>query len=176
MRILGPLTLVRIFVVSLVFTFITHPGLYLAIANGYSGDYLFNLSGIQIFGLLLITLILAIFLFLFCTTSTLMLVEWSQKYLNRWIVVLVSAVLGMFLCGIALLFVPQIHYQYYRLILPDLPLQWVPLGDLSWATLQRYLLLSADATTTVHAKGTTVWVCVCACVLVAFEVSKPDAD
>ena len=158
------------------FTVITHPGLYLAVANGFPGDYLFNLSRIQIFGLLLITLILAVFLFLACTTSTLMLVRWSKKYLNRWILVLMSAVLGMFLCGIALLLVPQIHYQYYRLILPDLPLQWVPLGDLSWETLQRYLLLSADAPTTVHAKGGTVWVCVCACVLVAFEVSKSDTE
>ena len=169
-------TLFRIFIISLVITAVTHPGLWLAIVNGYPDDYLFNLSGLQIIGLIVITSVFAILLFLACTASSYLLVKWSQRHLARWVLIFISIVLALFICAIALLLVPQLHYQYYRLIIPDLPLQWVPLGDLSGKTLWQYLLLSAEATTTVHAKGATVWICVCASALLAFECSKSASD
>ena len=169
---LAPLALARIFLISLVFTVVTHPGLWLAMARGYAGDYLFNLSPLQIAGLIFITSILGLLLFLACTTSSYLFTKWSGKYLTRWTVVLAAMVLALFLCAIALLLVPQLHYQYYRLIIPDLPVQWVPLGDLSGKVLWQYLLLSADATTTIHAKGATVWICICASALVAFRTTR----
>jgi len=70
--------------------------------------------------------------------------------------------------------VPQLHYLYYRSILPGLPAQWAPAGDLSIDSLRRYLLLSAEDSTSYHAQGVTVWVCVCAAALVAYENSKAD--
>jgi len=176
MKTLTPLTLVRVFLLSVLFTFITHPGLYLGLVNGYPDDYLFNLSDLQIVGLILITSLFAIVLFLACTLSSYLLALWLRKNLARWVLILISIVLALLLCAIALLVVPQLHYQYYRLILSDLPAQWVPLGDLSGATLWQYLLLSADATTTVHAKGATVWVCVCASALLAFDTGRTVSD
>jgi len=176
MNTLSPLTLVRIFLLSVFFTFVTHPGLWSGLVNGYPGDYLFNLSGPQIIGLIFITSLFAIVLFLGCMLSSYLLARWLQKKLAHWVVILISIVLALLLCAIALLVVPQLHYQYYRLILPDLPMQWVPLGDLSSATLWQYLLLSADATTTVHAKGATVWVCVFGSALVAYDAGRSATD
>jgi len=48
---------------------ITHPGLWVAIANGYSDDYLFNLTTGQIIGLVVISFLLLVLLFLLCVVS-----------------------------------------------------------------------------------------------------------
>jgi len=75
-----------------------------------------------------------------------------------WFNILSCTVLALLLCSVALLVVPQLYYLYYRSILPGLPAQWVPPGNLSGNTLWRYLLLPAGDNTTHHAKGVTVWI------------------
>ncbi len=169
---LALLSIIRLLVISFTFTVIIHPGLWLALADGYSNDYLFNLSGPQIAGLTVITGILALLLFIACVVSSYLLCKWIHCYVPRWFVIMSCIALALLLCAVALLLVPQLHYQYYRTFMPDLPLQWVPLGDLSVNTLWRYLLLPADDNTTHHAKGVTVWTCVTASALVAFEESR----
>ena len=82
-------------------------------------------------------------------------------------------VLTLLLCAIALALVPQIHYFYYRMIIAGLPAQIVPVGDLSATQLWQYLVLSAEANTSVHATGVAVWICVFASTLVAFKETKP---
>jgi len=139
---------------------ITHPGLWFAFAGGYPDDYLFNLTKVQIAGLILITSIMALLLFIACIKSSYLLCKWVYKYQSRWLTVLSCICLALLICAIALAIVPQLHYFYYRMIIPDLPAQWVPVGDLSWDTLLRYFLLRADDNTTVHAKGITVWICI----------------
>jgi len=160
--------LFRLFTISLTLALITHPGLWFALANGYPDDYLFNLTKVQIVGLITITTVMALLLFIACTASSYLLYKWVHEYLLRWQMVLSCMCLALLLCAIALAIVPQLHYLYYRLIIPDLPAQWVPVGDLSWDTLLRYFLLRADDSTTVHAKGITVWMCVIGSALVAF--------
>jgi len=155
---LGPVRLASLFAISLVITLITHPGLVLGLAKGYPNDYLFNLSTGQIVGLTLISGVLAILLFLACVTASTMLCQRLRHNAPRWLIILSCTVLALLLCALALALVPQIHYLYYRLILPGLPAQWVPLGNLSLTRLTQYLLLPADSTTTVHANGATVWV------------------
>lgn len=162
-------TLFRVFVISLTFTIITHPGLWMAVASGYSEDYLFNLSTRQIIGLVLITSGFVVLLFLACTVSSHFLCRWGNQVLPRWLMVLMCTVFALLLCAIALALVPQLYYLYYRWIIPGLPAQWVPVGDLSLTRLWQYFLLSADGTTTDHAKGSTVWLCTCASAVVAFE-------
>lgn len=152
--------LFRLFAISLAITLITHPGLWIAFANGYPEDYLFNLTNLQIVGLIVITIVMALLLFIASTASSYLLCKWAGKYLARWQLILGCLSLALLLCGIALAIVPQLHYLYYRLIIPDLPAQWVPAGDLSLDMLSRYFLLRADDNTTTHAKGVTVWVCV----------------
>lgn len=166
--------LVRLFIICLVFTLITHPGLWMAVASGYSEDYLFNLSTGQIVGLVFITSVLGVLLYLACTVTSFLLCRWISHSLPRWLVMLGCTVIALVLCAIALAVVPQLHYVYYRWILPDLPAQWVPLGDLSATRLWQYFLLPADGNTTDHAKGATVWVCSCAAALVAFEFSRAE--
>jgi len=174
MKTLTPFSLFRILVTCFIFTVIIHPGLWKAVARGYQGDHLFNLSGPQITGLVLITSGLALILFLTSTVSSYVVSNWMNKYAPRWIVILSCTALALVLCAIALAVVPQLHYLYYRSILPGLPAQWVQAGDLSIDSLRRYLLLSAEDSTSYHAQGVTVWVCVCAAALVAYENSKAD--
>ena len=169
-----PKDLFRLWVVSFIFTAIIHPGLWQAIAKGYPDDYLFNLSQPQIFGLIFITTVLAILLFLACVGSSYHFSIWLRRYLPRRLVVVCCTILALLLCAVALALVPQIHYVYYRFILPDLSRQWVPLGDLSAGTLWRYVLLTADDNTTHHANGFVVWNCVCAAALVAWEESQAE--
>ena len=99
-----------------------------------------------------------------------------RNHTARWFNILSCTVLALLLCSVALLVVPQLYYLYYRSILPGLPAQWVPPGNLSGNTLWRYLLLPAGDNTTHHAKGVTVWISVCAAALVSYENSKADAD
>lgn len=170
---LAPFALVRLFFICLAATFITHPGLWLAIANGYPGDSLFTLSVSQRVGLILITCVLVLLLFFICTVSSYTLCKLIRKHVARWFIILSCTVTALLLCAIALLLVPQLHYLYYRLIIPGLPAQIVPAGDLSLSQLWQYFMLAADANTSVHASGATVWICVFASVLVAFKESKP---
>jgi len=73
MKTLTPFSLFRILVTCFIFTVIIHPGLWKAVASGYQGDHLFNLSGPQISGLVLITSGLALILFLTSTISSYLL-------------------------------------------------------------------------------------------------------
>jgi len=166
--------IIRLFAISLALTLITHPGIWIALANGYPEDHLFNLSNIQITGLIVITGVMAILLFLTCTSLSDLLCKWAGKYLARWQLTLSCIALALLLSAIALAIVPQLHYLYYQLIIPDLPAQWVPIGDLSLDRLLRYFLLRADDITTVHAKGVTVWVCVFGSALTVFRQSTTN--
>ena len=159
-----------------VFTLLTHPGLWLAASNGYTDDYLFNLEMLEIVGLVAMASMFAILLFLACTLLSYELTRCFRKHLSRWITIVFCVAVALLLCALALAVVPQMFYQYFRLIIPGLPLQWVPFGDLSLSTLQKYVLLSADCTTSEHATGVCVWISVCAAALVAFEFSKSNFD
>jgi len=172
MKIFSPLGLVGLFLVSLVFTLLTHPGLWSAFARGYAGDHLFNLSTIEIVGLAAITSVLVLVLFLACTGLSCLLSRKLRANLPRWAVISGCGVLALVLCAMGLAVVPQIHYQYFRLIISGLPAQWVPMGDLSAARLSNYFFLPASGHTTDHAKGITVWICVCASLIVGFRESK----
>ena len=163
--------LLRVFAISLVLMVITHPGLWVAIANGYSDDYLFNLTTGQIIGLVVITFLLLVLLFLLCVVSSYLLSCWLKDALPRWLVISLCTLLALLYCAVAFVLVPQLHYQYYRWIIPGLPAQWVPLGELSAAKLWQYFLLPADGNTTDHAKGGSMWICAFASALVAFEAS-----
>jgi len=172
MQTLAPFALVRLFFICLGATIIIHPGLWLAIANGYPDDSLFTLSLPQGIGLVLITSTLVLLLFFTCVVTSYTVCKWLNPYLPRWFTMLCCMVLSLLLCAIALALVPQLHYLYYRTIIPGLPAQIVPAGDLSAAQLWQYLVLAADANTSIHANGVTVWVCVLASVLVALKESK----
>ena len=173
---LTPTVLIRIFAACFVFMVITHPGLWVAFANGYSNDYLFNLTTGQIFGLVVITTSLLLLLFLLCTVSSYLLSQRLITVLPHWLVVLSCIVLALLLCAVALVLVPQLHYQYYRWIIPGLPAQWVPFGELSPPKLEQYIFLPADGNTTDHAKGGAVWICVCASAWVAYKYGQSDSD
>jgi len=173
MHTLAPFALTRLFLICLAATIIIHPGLWLAIANGYPGDSLFTLSVSQRIGLILITSVLVLLLFLTCVVASYTLCKLFHKHAARWYIVLSCTVTTLLLCAIALALVPQLHYLYYRLIIPGLPAQIVPAGDLSVSQLWQYLVLPAHANTSVHASGVTVWICVFASVIVALKASKP---
>lgn len=165
--------LIRLFVICLAVTIIIHPGLWLAIANGYPGDSLFTLSALQRVGLVLITSALGLLLFIACVVMSYTLSKFFHKHIARWMIILCCTVLALLMCAIAIALVPQLHYLYYRMIIPGLPAQIVPIGDLSVSKLWQYLVLPADANTSIHAKGVTVWVCVFASMLVALKENKP---
>jgi len=52
---------------------------------------------------------------------------------------------------------PQIYYSYYRLVLPDLPAQWVLSGWAALETLLRQARLLPDASLADHLVGLTFW-------------------
>ena len=172
---LSAITLIRVFAVSFLFMVITHPGLWVAFANGYSEDYLFNLSTGQIIGLVVITTALLVLLFLVCSFASFFLCQWFGHLIPRWLLVLSCSVLGFILCAAGLFLVPQLHYQYYRWIIPGLPAQWVPFGELSSTQIWQYFLLSSDGNTTDHAKGGSIWICDFARALIAFKTSQPES-
>ncbi len=167
-----PFVLVRLFVICLAITIIIHPGLWSALANGYPGDSLFTLSVRQRVGLILITSTLALLLFIACVVMIYTVCQYFNKHVARWVTILCCTFLALLFCAIAIALVPQLHYLYYRMIIPGLPAQIVPIGDLSLSKLWQYLVLPADANTSIHAKGVAVWVCVLASVLVALKESK----
>lgn len=169
-------TLLRILGNAAVFTLLTHPGLWLAVSNGYTDDHLFNLKVLEIFGLVAMASMFALLLFLACTLLSYEVTRCVRNHLSRWITIVSCIAVALLLCALALAVVPQLFYQYSRLIIPGLPLQWVPIGDLSLSTLQKYLLLPADCTTSELATGVCVWISVCAAALVAFEFSKSNYD
>jgi len=121
----------RLFFICLVATIVTHPGLWLAIANGYPGDSLFTLSASQRVGLVLITCALVLLLFITCVVASYTLCKLFHKHVARRFIIFSCAVIALLLCAIALALVPQLHYLYYRSIIPGLPAQIVPAGDLS---------------------------------------------
>ncbi len=172
MHSLAPFALIRLFFICLTATIITHPGLWLAIARGYPGDSLFTLSVYQRVGLVLITSALVLMLFIACVVTSYIVCKWLHKHVARWFMIVCCIVLALIQCAIALALVPQLHYLYYRMIIPGLPAQIVPVGDLSLAQLWQYMVLAADANTSVHASGVTVWICVFASVLIALKESK----
>lgn len=176
-RWLNPLTLINLvglFVLCFVFTLVIHPGLWVALANGYSEDYLFNLTTGQILGLVVITSIFAVLLFLGCVLLSCVVCHRIGNSLPRWLIVSICVASALILSAVGLALVPQLHYLYYRQIIPDLPAQWVPIGDLSRQKLVQYFLLTADGTTTDHAKGVTVWICASASAVIGFVRSKKN--
>ncbi len=53
---------------------------------------------------------------------------------------------------------PQVYYTYYRMIIPDLPLQWVIWPPASPAEAFRMLVFSGPQNLSAHSQGVLGWV------------------
>ncbi len=61
---------------------------------------------------------------------------------------------------------PQIYYAYYRMIIPDLPSQWVIGRSPEAGAVVTLLSFTGPATLSAHARGVLGW-CLLATVLIA---------
>ena len=52
---------------------------------------------------------------------------------------------------------PQVYYTYYRMIIPDLPLQWVIWPPASPAEAARMLIFSGPQNLSAHSQGILGW-------------------
>jgi len=52
---------------------------------------------------------------------------------------------------------PQVYYMYYRMIIPDLPLQWVIWPPESPLTALRYLVFQGPQNLSAHSQGLLGW-------------------
>jgi hypothetical protein len=112
----------------------------------YQQDSFFDLSQWERVGLVCISAMLAI-LFLFASYRLLrnkpILIRLSGALILFWVFVWVS---------------PQIYYTYYRMIIPDLPLQWVIWPPASPVDALRMMVFSGPQNLSAHSQGILGWV------------------
>ena len=112
----------------------------------YQQDSFFDLSQWERVGLVCISAMLAI-LFLFASYRLLrnkpILIRLSGALMLFWVFVWVS---------------PQIYYTYYRMIIPDLPLQWVIWPPASPVDALRMMVFSGPQNLSAHSQGILGWV------------------
>lgn len=112
----------------------------------YQQDSFFDLSQWERVGLVCISAMLAI-LFLFASYRLLrnkpILIRLSGALILFWVFVWVS---------------PQIYYTYYRMIIPDLPLQWVIWPPASPVDALRMMVFSGPQNLSAHSPGILGWV------------------
>ena len=111
----------------------------------YSQDSFFDLSPAGQAGLLIISGVL--FLAMMAGARTLL------RARKAWISVLGSLLLFWVFVWVS----PQIYYQYYRLIIVDLPLQWVIWPPASPAETLRLLFFQGPQNLSAHSQGLLGW-------------------
>ncbi len=112
----------------------------------YQQDSFFDLSQWERVGFVCISAMLAI-LFRFASYRLLrnkpILIRLSGALILFWVFVWVS---------------PQIYYTYYRMIIPDLPLQWVIWPPASPVDALRMMVFSGPQNLSAHSQGILGWV------------------
>lgn len=112
----------------------------------YQQDSFFDLSQWERVGFVCISAMLAI-LFLFASYRLLrnkpILIRLSGALILFWVFVWVS---------------PQIYYTYYRMIIPDLPLQWVIWPPASPVDALRMMVFSGPQNLSAHSQRILGWV------------------
>ena len=111
----------------------------------YQQDSFFDLSGWGQVGLLCIS-----------TTLFLLMLFITYRLLrNRpvWVRIVGALVLFWLFVWVS----PQIYYTYYRMIIPDLPLQWVIWPPDSPLVALRYLFFQGPQNLSAHSQGLLGW-------------------
>jgi hypothetical protein len=119
----------------------------------YSQDSFFDLSAWGQVGLALISLALFVMMVL--------LARRGLRHLSIW---------GRFLGALALFWIfvwasPQVYYMYYRMIIPDLPLQWVIWPPKNALIPFEMLFFSYQPSLSAHGQGILGWAILLAAVL-----------
>ena len=129
-----------------------------AVLNGYAGDSFFTLTPWPRVGLVVLSAALILALFWLSAAKSAALYRAGAKLRVPSLVVLATdLVASAALMAGAVWLSPQIYYTYYRLLLPDLPSQWVLSGWVAVETLGWQVRLSPDASLADHLVGLTFW-------------------
>jgi hypothetical protein len=138
-----------------------HPNAWKITQHTYPSDSLFVLSSIEIVGLISLTSIMAIALFLINLKKTHWLHSKYQpanfsKNKIYWIILcdlFLTLALFIFFWAIA----HQIHYLYYQQIMDGLQNQWVIGGGMRIERAIRFITLSHENSIADHANGLALW-------------------
>lgn len=111
----------------------------------YSQDSFFDLSGWGQVGLIGISTLLFVL--------TLLVAKLLLSRQSTWIRVLGALVLFWIFVWAS----PQVYYQYYRMIIPDLPLQWVIWPPPGPRVALEYLFFQGPQNLSAHSQGLLGW-------------------
>ena len=134
-----------------------HSNLWTPLAQGYTGDTLYNLTVTGRAGLMVLTVLLVLVLLSGSSLKS----RWLQQLPRSWagaafILFAIDLVLTFLLFVAAETFVPQLYYSYYLLLFDYLSQQWVvkpPTVERIWLSLR----MASDAGSSLHAIGFTGW-------------------
>lgn len=111
----------------------------------YQNDSFFDLSEWERVGLLCISAALTVLMIL--------LARWLLRGAPVWVKLAGSLILFWIFVSAS----PQVYYMYYRMIIPDLPLQWVIWPPASVAEAARMLVFSGPQNLSAHGQGLLGW-------------------
>ena len=143
--------------------FIVHPNSLNQNPVANKGDSLFELSQLEIVGLVIISSTMAVVLYAINFIKTEKLYKYFSPKITHninyvWIF-LVDALLTVFLCLFLIALAPQIHYTYYQQIMSNLPNQIVFAAGLSADKLIDLLVLPVGSSIADYSTGFVLWLC-----------------
>jgi len=141
--------------VALVLSLLSHPFILQRVLQGYSGDYLHNLSIPWRVGLLLLSTTLALSLLNLNLYKTRWLVGKTSSS-KRWLALLSDALFITVVYWLILLVVPQLYYLYYLLVFDFLEQQWVT-RTIDALSYWKIISLTGRDNSTMHFTGMLYW-------------------
>lgn len=130
--------------------------LWPAMQAGYPGDSYWTLGLTGRLGVAAISASGVTLLFALLTLKTRIILALKRQATGTaWAIIDMAAGLALFAVGFSA--APQVFYTFYRMIIPDLPQQWVIKGWVDWDRLSGIARLSSDAALADHTAGITLW-------------------
>lgn len=152
-----------IFVASIIIFFAFHPNALNQNPFINKDDSLFALKQLEIVGLVIISSIMAIILYLINLIKTEKFYKYIKRNINHplnyvW-VLLIDLLLTAFLCLLLIAMAPQIHYFYYQQIIPNLPNQIVFAAGLNVEKIIQLLVLPVGSSIADYSTGFVLYLC-----------------
>ncbi len=148
-----------ILLLSVIIFFIVHPNSLKQNPIANEGDSLFALTQLEIIGLVIISSIMAVVLYVVNFIKTEKLYKYFDKKLHSFLVFLIDCAATIFLCLFLVATAPQIHYLYYQQIIPNLPNQIVFAAGLSVDKIIDFIVLPVGSSIADYSTGFVLWLC-----------------
>jgi len=166
-----------IFIASIIIFFAAHPNALNQNPLINKGDSLFALKQLEIIGLVILSSIMAIILYLINIIKTERLYKHIKKKISHpfnyvW-VLLIDLFLTAFLCLFLIAVAPQIHYFYYQQIIPNLPNQIVFAAGLDVEKIIYFLVLPVESSIADYSTGFVFYLCLISTFLYALFRKNP---